>query len=155
MAAIAKKDPWGLEDFVSQFLSGYMSVYGTAAVFEHGSGTSLNPSACVVHAHLHVVPLARSILLGELESDGLQLVPVDGWSVLGGWVPDDSPYYLAGDVAQLSVALGSRNLPKQYFRVVMGRIMNYEPSLCDWAACVRKELFSQTISDLGACFEVK
>src|SRR5262249_3838102 len=46
-----------LEEVLSWLLPAYERTFGKAVILEHGSSRDMNHSACVSHAHWHLVPL--------------------------------------------------------------------------------------------------
>lgn len=144
-AAQAIADPeCDFKMFLVGFLKIYADIFGRFVILEHGSTEAMR-SACISHAHLHVLPLALEPMVERMTDDGLPLSILDGWQEVAGLCIDRLPYYLASDGERFFVARPQRRMISQYLRVVAGASIAIPPEECDWAVVVRRELFHRTI----------
>ncbi|MEO8281984.1 MAG: HIT domain-containing protein [Pseudarthrobacter sp.] len=132
------------------FLAEYRSHYDKVCVFEHGSTQAMNPAACIMHAHLHVVPIDPKIIENEMTKDGLRFEPIGDLSELSQYEHHEFPYYLVGGGQQnVRLALDNSNHSRQYFRIVLGRVLGIHPAECDWAVVIRRSLLLETLNTWG------
>jgi diadenosine tetraphosphate (Ap4A) HIT family hydrolase len=132
-------------DFLSPFLEQYQQVFGDYVVLEHGSTDSMSGSACISHAHLHVLPLQLDPIVNRMSADGLVLEEVGSWAGLADVGSDNAPYFLAADRESIVVARRAPRMPNQYFRTVIGVELDIPPEECDWAVVIRRHIFEQTL----------
>ncbi|PXX71499.1 HIT domain-containing protein [Nocardia tenerifensis] len=130
--------------FLVRFLQLYTHIFGGFTILEHGSAPIM-PTACISHAHLHVLPLTVEPIIGRMSRDGLALSVLDSWQEVADLCVGDSPYYLAADGKRFFVARPRRRMMSQYLRVVAGASVAISPEECDWAVVVRREIFHRTI----------
>ena len=136
-----------LPKFLELFLGRYAKAFGPYSLFEHGSTKATNPAACVTHAHLHVVPLQPDLLSSRMSSDGMAFSELQDLLGLAPFASAERPYYLVGNLESgLKIALDDSRRPRQYFRLLLGRILNIPAEECDWAVVIRKELLLETLS---------
>ncbi|MFE3196082.1 hypothetical protein ACFXHA_44275 [Nocardia sp. NPDC059240] len=144
-AAQAIADPaCGFGVFLEGFLRKYVEVFGEFTILEHGS-TRVMPTACISHAHLHVLPMALEPIIRRMYRDGLSLNMLDGWGEVSDLVLDESPYYLAADSSRFFVAQPLQRMAGQYLRVVAGECISIPAEECDWAVVIRREIFHRTV----------
>ncbi|MGW0252685.1 HIT family protein [Nocardia goodfellowii] len=134
----------GFQSFLGRFLHRYAQVFGDFTILEHGS-TAAMPTACISHAHLHVLPLALEPVINRMVDDGLSLALLDSWQGFSDLCIDESPYYLAADGNRFFIARPQQRMISQYLRVVAGASVAIPSEECDWALVVRREIFHQTI----------
>lgn len=130
--------------FLVHFLRRYAEVFGEFTILEHGS-TPVMPTACISHAHLHILPLALEPITKRMTADGLSLSVLDSWEDVADLRLGESPYYLAADGNQFFVARPQQRTISQYLRVVAGASVAIPAEKCDWAVVVRREIFHRTL----------
>jgi len=130
--------------FLDEFLRTYAGIFGRFVILEHGS-TATMPTACISHAHIHVLPLTLEPILRHMVRDGLSLARLDGWQDVADLCGDESPYYLAADGDRFFAARPQHRMVSQYFREVVGASVAIPREECDWAVVVRREVFHRTI----------
>ncbi|MBF6330626.1 HIT family protein [Nocardia transvalensis] len=130
--------------FLERFLRVYAHIFGGFTLLEHGSTAAMR-TACISHAHVHVLPLALEPIIGRMSYDGLSLTLLDSWQGVIDLCLDRSPYYLAADGDRFFVARPPQRLISQYLRVVAGAAAAIPPEECDWAVVIRHEIFQRTI----------
>ncbi|MFJ1458104.1 hypothetical protein [Nocardia sp. N2S4-5] len=144
-AAEAIADPeCDFAKFLDGFLRKYTQVFGRFTILEHGSTASM-PTACISHAHVHILPFALEPIIGRMGDDGLAPKRLDSWQQVVDLYMGRSPYYLAADGDHLFVAPPRRRMASQYLRVVAGAVLDIPPEECDWAVVIRHDIFYQTM----------
>lgn len=116
------------------------------AILEHGSTHQMEGGACITHAHLHVVPLDGDIL-AEMREDGLSFQRVaDQRDVIA---EKERPYlyYERAEEAWFTWA-DDRQIPRQYIRRVVSRMLGQTADAWDWGVVVQRELLRQTVREL-------
>ncbi|RKO26113.1 HIT family protein [Pseudarthrobacter phenanthrenivorans] len=150
LAEIMISRPDELSTFLELFLERYGRAFGPYSLFEHGSTRSTNPAACVTHAHLHIVPLEPDLLSTQMTSDGMTFTALKNVQDLAPYASEELPYYLIGNLESgLHIALDDSQRPRQYFRLLLGRILDIPADECDWALVIRRDLLLETLSVFG------
>ena len=130
-------------------------VYGPSILLEHGSSPSMAPSACVAHAHWHLVPTdSRSVPL-IFERDGLKRTPLADWTDLLSIAEAEKPYIYYRDSESEFACDHLLSKRHQYLRVVLAEVFGIAEPLWDWSLCVRKELLRDTVSRLAKAISAK
>lgn len=154
-AADAIADPDSdFETFLHDFLQRYAQIFGRFTVLEHGS-TATMPTACISHAHVHVLPLSLEPIVRRMTNDNLRPHPLDSWQDVIDLYLGHSSYYLAADGERFFVAPPQQRMINQYFRVVAGAMVAIPPEECDWAVAIRQDIFYETMQrwTVGAATE--
>lgn len=146
MAGALRDTNFHLWPFLSRFLSRYEKVFGEYVVVEHGSTEDMAGSACISHAHLHIVPIALAGVLERMRSDGLALTSIDSWEDLSRVAIGDHPYFFATDNENFRIVVNPPRTQSQYFRIVIGAAVGISPDECDWAVVNRRHHFEQTLA---------
>jgi diadenosine tetraphosphate (Ap4A) HIT family hydrolase len=136
-----------LDGFRERCLSLVSSRYGPATVLEHGSSSNMRSSACISHAHWHLIPSLKPPVQ-IFERDGLRGFNVCTWQELRGFAKLDRPYvyYNFGSEHRIySINLSKRH---QYLRIVMAEILGVPEPEWDWALSLRPELLRATVQEL-------
>jgi diadenosine tetraphosphate (Ap4A) HIT family hydrolase len=117
--------------------------------FEHGSSVAMRGSACITHAHLHLVP-GDLELRSRLAADGLDLHPVGDQRDIAAAIGAARPYfYVEGPDGAAFVAAADVPLrPSQYLRRQAAEALKLSPDEWDWAISVRRDRLRQTVSAL-------
>ncbi|WP_329396456.1 HIT domain-containing protein [Streptomyces lydicus] len=122
----------------------YRATFGRLTVLEHGSSAAMKSSACISHAHWHLMPIDGNRVNSLIMADGLppaaltdlkQLVPYGG-----------APYFLCGQQGKYYVYDGRRPMRSQYLRSIVGQVLGIPDPLFDYALVVRKELLRETVA---------
>lgn len=135
--------------FLDRVLPVYAEAYGDVTVLEHGSSTSMLGSACIHHAHLHLLPLAGDAVDAVMARDGLQAQDLDGLSALAGLATDDVPYFLRADGRGARLHGVGAPSESQYLRSVAAEVLGLPDGEHDWSAVVRTEALRATVRTLG------
>lgn len=123
----------------------YVETFGDPVVLEHGSSRSMDASACITHAHLHLLPLRLDAVHDVMTKDGLavsELPDIQSLSLLG---DQGLPYFYCGNRVVHRVYGVSRRMRRQYLRSVAGRLLGIADPEWDYAVTVRKELLRATV----------
>jgi diadenosine tetraphosphate (Ap4A) HIT family hydrolase len=117
-------------------------------IFEHGSSSKMHGSACITHAHLHLVPAALG-LVARLADDGVQFLPVGGLDEVSEAIGPDRPYlYVQEPGSQGMVAAADLDQrPSQYLRRQAAQALGLDEP--DWEVVVRHDLLRETVRRLG------
>jgi diadenosine tetraphosphate (Ap4A) HIT family hydrolase len=136
-----------LDSFREHCLGLISNHYGPATVLEHGSSSNMRRSACISHAHWHLIPSLRPPVQ-IFERDGLRGFNVCTWRKLRGFAELDRPYIYYNFGSEHRVY--SMNLSKrhQYLRIVMAEILGVPEPEWDWALSLRPELLRTTVEEL-------
>jgi diadenosine tetraphosphate (Ap4A) HIT family hydrolase len=78
-------------DLLVRLLPLYRATFGQAAVVEHGSSTRMT-SACITHAHWHLVPMSSWEIRECMVQDGLVARRLRGFEELHEYADADSSY---------------------------------------------------------------
>jgi diadenosine tetraphosphate (Ap4A) HIT family hydrolase len=121
--------------------------YGIPTILEHGSSSAMRGSACISHAHWHLIPgIESSVRI--FERDGLRGKSIDSWQDLRAVAELDRPYiyYNFGS----SHRVYSANLSKrhQYIRMVIAEVLGIAEPEWDWALSRHPEFLRTTIKQL-------
>jgi diadenosine tetraphosphate (Ap4A) HIT family hydrolase len=127
----------------------YLRTFDRFSILEHGSSDDLPQSACITHAHWHIVPLDLAELSQVIVSDGLSPFRFTELSQLSGpWCR--SSYFYVSDGGDHFLFEPTGGQPKQYLRSVMGRVLSIGDPEWDYAVVVRKDLLRQTLRRTAA-----
>ena len=122
----------------------YSGTFGPPVILEHGSVVDDDHTACITHAHWHLVPLSHHQITGLMHADGLRPTPVRQLDI-GPW-PHTS-YYLVGqgELDMFDVCHPAPRIPRQYVRSLIGRCLGMQDPEWDYAVTVRRELLRHTM----------
>lgn len=124
--------------------------YGkSVTLMEHGSAPGVEANACILHAHMHVLPLPESVQF-NFAQDGLSARPIDP-ARLRETVSPGSAYFFAehnGRSAALAEVTRGNRPPSQYLRRVVQRQIG-DPDEYDWGVSVEKERLRTTVRALN------
>jgi diadenosine tetraphosphate (Ap4A) HIT family hydrolase len=136
-----------LDSFRGHCLSLISDHYGPATVLEHGSSSNMRRSACISHAHWHLIPGLKSPIQ-IFERDGLRGFDVCTWRELGGFAELDQPYFYYNFGSEHRIYSTNLSMPHQYLRIVMAEILGIPEPEWDWALSLRPELLQATVQEL-------
>lgn len=135
-----------VEEVLNSIYGQYVATFGEIVVFEHGSSRAMDGSACITHAHLHLLPLRLDAVHRRMLEDGLVATELDGIKDLKGLGEQDLPYFYCGDREVHRVYGVARKMPRQYLRSVAGRLLGISDPEWDYALIVRKEFLRATVA---------
>lgn len=122
----------------------YRAAFGELTVLEHGSSIGMRSSACISHAHWHIMPIDGSRVNSLIMADALPSVALTDIGQLAGF--GAAPYFLCGHGDEYHVYDGRRPMRSQYLRSIVGQVLGIPDPLWDYALVVRKELLRETIA---------
>jgi diadenosine tetraphosphate (Ap4A) HIT family hydrolase len=127
---------WGELAFIKRLAYKISSKYAPPFFFEHGS-CSREPSnsACIAHAHIHVIPAAVDIVpyLSRVSRHPLSIAPIDMKSA----VPrQDSDYFYYEDSLNKGcvIVAPKKPFPRQFIRMVVAKEIGIPE--WDWQMCL-------------------
>lgn len=124
----------------------YAETFGDPVVLEHGSSRSMDASACITHAHLHLLPLRLDAVHDVMTSDGLSGSELSGIEDLSFFGDRGLPYFYCGNRFVHRAYGVSRRMRRQYLRSVAGMLLGIADPEWDYAVTVRKELLRVTVA---------
>ncbi|MFI0410442.1 hypothetical protein [Actinomadura sp. 3N508] len=132
---------------LKQIVPPYAASFGEPVFLEHGSTMRMDGSACVTHAHIHLLPLPFDQVNALMMRDGLAPTSLRGLADLEQFGHDDLPYFYCGDAAEHRVYAAVQARPRQYLRSVAGRLLGIEDPEWDYAVVVRKDVLVATLKE--------
>lgn len=134
-----------VRSLLAVLLPQYQKTFGPATILEHGSSTDMLTSACISHAHWHIVPVEGKAVADLLRRDGLLPIQLSDITELDEFSVTDSSYFYCS-FGSFHLAYRTRpELPRQYLRLVVARLLGIPEPLHDYALVVRKHLLRQTM----------
>ncbi|RIW47982.1 hypothetical protein D3H59_08935 [Micromonospora endophytica] len=123
----------------------YVATFGQMTILEHGSSSTI-PSACITHAHWHVLPIDGARLVDVIARDGLVAVPLPDFTALRQFAAADRPYYYCcyGDSSHVAFD-AQRRVRAQYLRSAVGAMLGIPDPEWDWSLVIRKNLLRATM----------
>jgi diadenosine tetraphosphate (Ap4A) HIT family hydrolase len=131
--------------FRDRVLEQYTTIFGAPVVLEHGSFEGMDGSACITHAHWHVLPLALEDIDGIIRGDGLPVTEFGHVLELASAIEKAKPYFYCADGSRHLVYADALRVPRQYLRSVAGRLLGIPDPEWDYAVVVRKDLLRHTL----------
>ncbi|SPT60922.1 MULTISPECIES: HIT domain-containing protein [Actinomadura] len=132
---------------LKQIVLPYTASFGEPVFLEHGSTMRMDGSACVTHAHIHLLPLPFEQVNTLMARDGLAPTTLGGLADLERFGHDDLPYFYCGDADEHQVYAAVQARPRQYLRSVAGRILGLADPEWDYAVVVRKDVLVTTMKE--------
>jgi diadenosine tetraphosphate (Ap4A) HIT family hydrolase len=132
------------------------AIYGVpAVVMEHGSDPNLEANACILHAHMHVLPLPSHVSL-DFDRDGFVTRLVDPARLREVGVAAQAYFYAerVGQRATLAEVVVESRPPIQYLRRVVARAIG-DAAIYDWGVFVERERLRRTVRDLAYLVDVR
>lgn len=130
---------------LKQIVPPYAASFGEPVFLEHGSTMRMEGSACVTHAHIHLLPLPFAEVNALMARDGLVPTALGGIVDLEQFGHDDLPYFYCGDATEHQVYAAVQAKPRQYLRSVAGRLLGIADPEWDYAVVVRKDVLVATM----------
>jgi diadenosine tetraphosphate (Ap4A) HIT family hydrolase len=131
---------------VARVLELYSSAFGEPVILEHGSFAGMVGSACISHAHWHILPIPAELVVTRMDADGLDHVDLEGLSGLAFATGEQIPYFYVASAEYHRLYGIGRRMQQQYLRAVAGRILGIPDPQWDWALVVRKRHLRTSIS---------
>ncbi|MEV4497082.1 hypothetical protein AB0J84_15445 [Micromonospora arborensis] len=122
----------------------YIATFGQMAILEHGSSTRL-PSACITHAHWHLLPIDGARAVGLMVRDGLIPIQLSDITALRRFAAVDRPYYYCCDGNAHIAFDAERRIRSQYLRSVVGVMLGLADPEWDWSLVIRKDFLRATM----------
>lgn len=132
-------------DVALAVLTLYASTFGMPVVLEHGSATDAVGSACITHAHWHILPIDGALVAAQMDADGLDHVDLADLGDLGPVADRQLPYFYVAHGEYRQVYGLGRGMRSQYLRSVVGGILGIPDPEWDWALVVRKQALRSTL----------
>jgi diadenosine tetraphosphate (Ap4A) HIT family hydrolase len=127
----------------------YKAGFGEPVILEHGSTNGMDGSACITHAHLHLLPLMLEQVHALMAGDGLEAAALGDIADLEQFGRADLPYFYCGDGDTHWVYGVAQARPRQYLRSVAGRLLGLHDPEWDYAVVVRKHLLRETVEEVA------
>lgn len=105
----------------------------------------MDGSACITHAHWHLLPLSFDAIHQILVADGLRPTELEDLIDLGALAEKKEPYLFCGDGRRNCVYPIRRRMRRQYLRSVAGSLLGIPDPEWDYAVVVRTELLRRTM----------
>lgn len=138
-------DP-GMARVVERVLAEYRRAFGEVAAIEHGSSSETSSSACVSHAHIHLLPMSIEPLLQVMEKHELSFYEERLWEIPKSFSSEDKSYYLVADQSRSFTASAHQSkLPRHFARIAIAAALRMDLSLADWAVPRTSEKLQATI----------
>jgi diadenosine tetraphosphate (Ap4A) HIT family hydrolase len=134
-----------VEHLSSVLLPWYREVFGEPTVLEHGSSSEMRGSACVNHAHWHLLPIPGDHATAIMARDGLPLEKLKNIKDLGDSSRRNIPYFFCLYRGQCFFSPADRRLRRQYLRSVAGEVLGIPDPDWDWSVVVRKDALRMTV----------
>jgi diadenosine tetraphosphate (Ap4A) HIT family hydrolase len=122
----------------------YCETFGRLTVLEHGSSEGMRSSACISHAHWHLLPVDGHAVVAAITADSLHAATFTDLKQINAF--SGTPYYLCGHEGSYRMYDGRNPIRSQYLRSVAGRILGIPTPLWDYALLIRKELLRETMT---------
>ena len=132
-------------DVTDAVLTLYSRTFGHAAVLEHGSAADTEGSACITHAHWHILPVDGALVAARMHADGLHHTDLGSLQDLEPVAELQVPYFYLAHGRYRQVYGTGRVMRPQYLRSVVGRILGIPDPEWDWALVVRREALRLTV----------
>lgn len=134
---------------LDRLLPVYRQEFGEPTILEHGSSKAdARASACVAHAHLHVLPIDGDAVEDIWRRDGLIPKELRGWSGLSQRGGEDSSYFFCHSRGRATLYRPPGAMPSQYLRKSAGAVIGLAEEECDWAVVVRADVHRETVRRL-------
>jgi diadenosine tetraphosphate (Ap4A) HIT family hydrolase len=138
-----------VKDVLDSVLSRYHNTFGRHVVLEHGSSPGTDGSACITHAHWHLLPLEATLVHKIMLSDGLTATELGGLEDLATFTDQQNSYFYCADQSRYRVYGVAKRIRRQYLRSVAGKLLGIADPEWDYALVVRKDLFHTTLARVG------
>lgn len=131
--------------FLNHLIPQYTETFGPPIILEHGSSSDMN-SACISHAHWHLLPVAGERVRRIMARDGLTSSTIGGFEDLAVMAQRDLSYFYCADADSHHLYGISRKMRSQYLRSVVGEVIGVPDPLWDYSLVVRRQLLRATVA---------
>ncbi|HEX2316767.1 MAG TPA: hypothetical protein VHJ17_23680 [Thermomonospora sp.] len=135
-----------VEDALGLLHDQYTATFGPPIIMEHGSSPLMDGSACITHAHMHLLPLELDAVHKAMTRDGLGASELTGVNDLKWLGRHGLPYFYCADRSRHRVYGVARTMRRQYLRSIAGELLGIADPEWDYAVVVRKELLRATLA---------
>lgn len=142
-AQLVSDDSAELLGLLDEIVPRYVDTFGALTILEHGSSLDMKSTACISHAHWHLLPIAGGAVHDLILADGLVSTEVPSLDALSSIGP--GAYFFCLDNTGLRVYGAETQVRGQYLRSVAGRILGIPDPLWDYSLSVRPELLRETM----------
>ena len=122
----------------------YRDAFGEPLLMEHGSSSDELSSACISHAHMHLLPIDGERVRSLLERDGLTASILPDLADLHKF--GSTSYFYCQYGSKIQVYIASGTVRGQYLRSIAGEALGIPDPFWDYSMLVRKECLRETIS---------
>jgi diadenosine tetraphosphate (Ap4A) HIT family hydrolase len=126
-------------DTAVALLAVYAETFGEPTVLEHGSAVDAVGSACITHAHWHILPVDGARVAAQMTADGLDALDLGDLEDLAALADLQLPYFYVAHGGYRQVYGIGRSMRSQYLRSVVGAILGIPDPEWDWALVVRHQ----------------
>ena len=145
-AEVMKDHGSEVKDVLERVLIQYRNAFGRHVVLEHGSSSDIDGSACITHAHWHLLPLEADAVHEILFMDDLPSTELPDQRDLATMVDQGRSYFYVGDSSQHRLYGVGKSMRRQYLRSVAGALLGIPDPEWDYALVVRKDAFHTTMT---------
>src|SRR5260370_15051750 len=96
----------------------YSSTFGEPVVLEHGSTAKIGGSACISHAHWHILPINVNRIFDIMAGDGLTYTDLSSLGDLAELADRQVPYFYVANKEYRRVYGVDQRMRQQYLRSV-------------------------------------
>ncbi|MBA9002710.1 hypothetical protein [Thermomonospora cellulosilytica] len=133
-------------DVLDLIIEQYLGTFGEPLMMEHGSSPVMDGSACITHAHIHLLPLRLDDVHRAMTRDGLAATELSGMIDLRALGERRLPYFLCADRHRHRVYGVAHRMRRQYLRSIAGELLGIPDPEWDYAVVIRKELLEVTLA---------
>ena len=144
-AGVCKDHSEELARLLDSVVPKYRKAFGSPVMLEHGSSSDMNGSACITHAHWHLIPIEGIRVSDIMERDGLEPINLKGHEQLAEYATVDRPYYYCSYGTVHTLYFPRRRMRSQYLRSVSGEVLGIDEPLWDYSLVVRKDYLRETM----------
>jgi len=126
----------------------YRTTFGPPTILEHGSSPDFDHSACITHAHWHLIPIAGAAIEQAIVADGLVATELRTLAELDSPLWSKSAYFFVSYDDRHRVFPPRADLRRQYLRSVVSRPLRIPDPEWDYALIVRKNYLRSTMGQV-------
>lgn len=145
-SAVLRNHADEVESMTAEVFPHYSATFGKPLVLEHGSAEDTDGSACVTHAHWHLVPIEGTAVDAVIKDDGLPGTELGHFAELAEEQWSHRPYYFTSYGGRHWVYEPLLTTRRQYLRSVVGRILSIADPEWDYALVIRREYLRETMT---------
>jgi diadenosine tetraphosphate (Ap4A) HIT family hydrolase len=149
-ADVLKDHELEVKDVLKRVLHQYRNTFGRHVVLEHGSSSDIDGSACITHAHWHLLPLEADAVHEMIFMDGLSCAELPDLRYLTTMADQGRSYFYVGDSSRHRLYGVGKSMRRQYLRSIAGTLLGIPDPEWDYALVVRKDVFHATMSRVAS-----